>query len=267
MEKSVWKRPSVRFKSSHHTWLCQLAAVLAVLVCMTAGPGVCRAAGTVMFTDDRLSITADNEPLLSVLEKIAHQAGIVIFIAKDFEPGTLTIHLEDQPLEKAMDRILRGLNVARIYRDHPSGDPKLTAIEIYPGDRYGGPLDVIVRADIPRPDLLPPRRHARYASMREDTLRPQGYVHAVEFDALVPAALGFEKKENDAWQDIQALKTQVNNEIDETRNQVLTLALLDRYDEFEQMQRQHIDLLEKMHRVEHFMETRAGRSHQLSIKE
>jgi hypothetical protein len=257
----------MRFRISLQTSLFLLAAVLVVLLCLTAGPRVSRAAGTVSFSDGRLSIRADNEPLLSILEKIAHQAGIVIFIVKDFEPGTLTLHLEDQPLEKAMDRILKGFNVARIYRDHPSGDPELTAVEIYPGDRYGGALDVIVRADIPRPDISPADNSARYSSMRDDTLHPQGYVHAVEYDALVPAALAFEKKENDAWQDIQALKTQANNEIDETRNQVLTLALLDRYDEFEQMQRHHIDLLEKMHRVEHFMETRAGRSHQLPIKE
>ena len=256
----------MRFRISLKKILFQLAAVLAVLLCMTGGSRVSRAAESVSFQNDRLTIRADNESLLSILEKIAHQAGIVIFIAKEFDPGTLTLHLEDQPLEKAMDRLLKGLNVARIYRENSLGVPELTALEIYPGDRFGGPLDVIVRTDTPRPDISPPGSHDRYASMRGDTLHPQGYVHTVEYDALVPAALAFEKKEKDAWQDIQALETQADNEIDETINQVLTLALLDRYDEFEQMQRHHIDLLEKMHRVEHFMETRTGRSHQLSIE-
>jgi len=256
----------MRFRISLQTVLFQLAAVLVVLLCMTDSSRVCRAAEMVSVKNDCLSIRADNEPLLSILEKIAHQAGIVIFIAKEFDPGTLTIHLEDQPLEKAMDRLLKGLNVARIYRENPLGVPELTALEIYPGDRFGGPLDVIVRTDAPRPEISPSGSHARYASIKGDALHPQGYVHTVEYEALVPAALAFEKKEKDAWQDIQALETQADNEIDETRNQVLTLALLDRYDEFEQMQRQHIDLLEKMHRVEHFMETRTGRKHQLSIE-
>jgi hypothetical protein len=215
-----------------------------------------QAARIVMDNNDRISITADNEPLMAVLEGIAKEANILVFISREFTPGYLSVQIEELPLESALDRVLRGLNVAKIYHEH-AGEPRLTAIRIYPKGKYSGPLDVVVQASIPAPDVFFGGQGRKYASDQTDVLQPQEYVHTVEYDTLVSTAVGFEKREQDTWQDIQELKDQVNDEVDETKNEVLSLALLDKYEAFEKMQQDHIDVLEKMHRIEHFRESRA----------
>lgn len=234
---------------------------IAAAVVMLPGVWISSADAAVSYADDRLSISADNEPLIPLLEKIAREANLVIFISKGFNPGNVSVHLENQPLEKALDRILRGFNVARIYHER-SGRAQLTAVKIYPKGVQSGPLDVVIQATVPEPGTPFAGQGRRYRSQQTDVLYPQEYVHTVEYDSLVTAAMEFEKKENDAWKEIQALKDQVNDEVDETRNEVLSLALLDKYEAFDRMQKTHIDTLEKMHRIEHFMESRADKENQ-----
>jgi hypothetical protein len=244
----------------HQHLRATVGILFAVCIWLSGGMDV-HAARTVMYNNDRISITADNEPLMAVLEDIAKEANILVFISREFTPGYLSIQIKELPLENALDRVLRGLNVAKIYHEH-DGEPRLTAIRIYPKGKYTGPLDVVVQASIPEPDVPFGGQGRKYASDRTDVMQPQEYVHTVEYDALVSAAVALEKREQDTWQDIQALKDQVNDEVDETKNQVLSLALLERYEAFEQMQKNHIDTLEKMHRIEHFMESRAKKNRQ-----
>jgi hypothetical protein len=267
MEKSAWLKLYGHCRIGLPPVSLAIAIFLATLLVVPALTVVSRAAQTVTYSNDRFTIRVDNVPLIFVLEKIADHADIVIFIARGFEPGTLTLHLEAQPLEKTLDRVLKGMNVAKIYHKKPSGILGLSALEIYPGEKFGGPLDVIVRAGIPELEISPALKSRRYETMRGDTLQPQAYVHTLEYDSLVSAALAFEKREKDTWQDIQDLKTQVNEEVDESKNQVLSMALMDRYGEFEQMQHHHIDVLEKMHRVEHFIQNRAGQSTHVLIED
>lgn len=239
---------------------CHLT-LLTVAVVTLMGASVCHAASVVSFSDDRLSISVDNEPLIPLLEKIANQANLVVFVSKGFAPKNVSVHMENQPLEKALDRILKGFNVARIYNER-SGQPYLTAIKIYPKGVSSGPLDVVIQATVPESETPFALQGRKYRSQQTDVLHPQEYVHTVEYDTLVSAAMEFEKIEQTAWDDIQTLKDQVNDEVDETRNEVLSLALLDKYEAFEQMQKTHIDTLEKMHRIEHFRESRANQDKQ-----
>ncbi len=226
------------------------------LICLSGQWNII-SAQTIVYSDERLSVHADNEPLIPVLEKIAREANILVFISRDFTPGMLKIKLDAQPLEKALDRILKGLNVVKVYHES-SGKPRLTAVKIYPKGKFSGPLDVVIQATVPEPGVAFSGT-GKYPSLRTDVLQPQGYVQTVEYDALVPSAMEFERREADAWQEIQTLKNQMNDEVDETKNEVLSLALLDKYEAFEKMQTSHINTLEKMHRMEHFMESRANK--------
>jgi type II secretory pathway component GspD/PulD (secretin) len=220
--------------------------------------GVANAQKVISYSNGKLSINADNEPLVPVLEQIAKEANIVIFISRELVPGNLNVHLDNMPLEKALDRILKGLNFARVYHEK-SGKPQLTAVKIYPKGKYSGPLDVIVKDSIPEQEAHFSIPGPKYASLQNDTLQPQDYVRTVEYDSLVTTAMGFEKTEVDFWKEIQSLKEQINEEVDESKNEVLSLALLDKYEKFEQMQTNHINTLEKMHRIEHFMKSKANK--------
>ena len=209
---------------------------------------------TVRYSNEELSVKAENEPLVPVLEQIAKQANIIIFISRDFMPGNINVRVDKKPLEKALEKILKGLNVAKIYHKK-SGKAYLTAVKIYPKGKYSGPMDVIIKESIPEQETH--FSSAKYPSFQNDTLQPQDYVKTVEYDSMVTSALEFEKREEEFWKEIQSLKDQVNEEVDETKNEVLSLALLDKYEEFAQMQQNHINTLEKMYRIEHFNKSKA----------
>jgi hypothetical protein len=184
---------------------------------------------------------------------------VVIFISRGFKPGNVSAHVKDLPLEKAFNRILKGFNVAMVYHKE-QGKTRVTAVKIYPRDKFSGPMSVIIQSSVPGREKPLGKSLGKYAKDNTDILAPQEYVRTVEYDSLVEAALEFEKKEQDVWKDIQALKDRVNNEFDETKNDVLSIALLDQYEAFEALQTNHINVLENMHRVEHFMESKANKA-------
>lgn len=241
----------------------QLRAVCVVL--MTAGiillnGLVCSAAGTVTFSNNRLSLVAENEPFIPLLEEIAKKTNVVIFVSKGLNPGNVSIRVDNLPLEKAFNRILKGFNVAMVYyKDQDK--TRVSAVKIYPKGEFSGPLNVVVQAGIP--EIEPAAdNHTRYEKDATDVLSPGEYVQTVEYDAIVVTALEFEKKETDAWEDIQTLKDRINNEMDETKNNVLSIALMDKYEAFETLQKNHINILENLHRVEHFNESKANKDKQ-----
>jgi hypothetical protein len=227
---------------------CAAVFCAAAVLGLSAGAGVC---GT------KVSVQADNEPLITVLENIARQAGILIFVAKDMPDVRVTVHVTDMEVEKALDRVLKGMNVAKIFHDQ-SGSPVLTGIRIFPKGGYSGLPDVVVQAGISGSDPPFAGFGDPVKGSRQQLLYPQEYVRTAGYDSLVPAAAAFEKKEADAWDDIQALGEQADREFDETRQQIFNLSLLDMYESFEKMQQNHVNTLEKMRRTEHFMESRAA---------
>lgn len=223
---------------------------------------ICNAAHTMAFSNNRLTLFVEDEPLIPLLEKIAKKTNVVIFISKGFNPGNVSVRVKDEPLEKAFNRILKGFNVAMVY--HREQDKtRVTAVKIYPKGKFSGPMNVVVQTSVPETEPTVVKMGTRYAKDNTDILSPAEYVHTVEYDSLVATALGFEKKENDAWKEIQKLKERINNEPDVTKNDVLSIALLDKYEAFDALQKNHINILENMHRVEHFNESKANKDKQL----
>lgn len=220
---------------------------------------VCSAAGKIAFSNNRLTLFAENEPLIPLLEEIAETTHVVVFISQGFNPGNVSARVDGLPLEKAFNRILKGFNVAMVY--HKEQDvTRVTAVKIYPKGQFSGPMNVVIRSSVPEIELAAGKMETRYTT---DILSPGEYVHTVEYDSLVATALEFEKKESDAWTDIQALKDRINTEPDETKNNVLSIALLDKYEVFDALQKNHINILENLHRVEHFNESKAIKDKQL----
>jgi type II secretory pathway component GspD/PulD (secretin) len=194
---------------------------------------VCHAAGTVEFSNNRLTLVAENEPFIPLLEEIAKKTNVVIFVSKGLNPGNVNILMNDLPLEKAFNRLLKGYNVAMVYYKDQD-NTRVSAVKIYPKGEFSGPLNVMVQASVPEaePDADTPTRYEKDAT---DILGPGEYVRTVEYDVLTVNALEFEKTETDAWKEIQTLKDRINDEMDETKN---------------------------MHRVEHFNESKANKDKQ-----
>jgi len=217
---------------------------------------ICHAATDMTFVDNKLSLSAENEPLMPLLEEIARKTNVVIFISRGFNPGNVSVQVKDLALEKAFNRILKGFNVAMVYHKE-KGEARVTAVKIYPKGKFAGPMDVVVQSSVPVLESTVDKIRTKYEKDNTDILAPAEYVHTVEYDSLVEAALEFEKEETDAWKEIQELKDRVNNEVDQTKNNVLSIALMDQYEAFEALQQNHINVLENMHRQEHFIESKA----------
>ncbi|WP_300461074.1 hypothetical protein [Desulfobacula sp.] len=236
----------------------QFRAVFSALIVagiLFSGALMCSAAGRIAFSNDRLTLFAENEPLIPLLEEIAKATQVVIFIAQGFDPGNVSAHVNNLPLERALNRILKGFSVAMVYHEE-QGITRVTAVKIYPKGNFSGPMNVVIESSVPETEAAV-KRETRYEKDSTDILNPGEYVRTVEYDSLVPTALEFEQKETDAWEAIQVLKQQLNNEPDETKNNVLSMALLDKYQAFDALQKHHINLLENLHRVEHFNQSKA----------
>jgi hypothetical protein len=59
---------------------------------------------------DKISLTAENEPLGSVLEKIAEKSGYVVTISSEFTNLPVSISFQELTLEQALWRVLGQLN-------------------------------------------------------------------------------------------------------------------------------------------------------------
>ncbi len=233
--------------------LCSVLIILSIII----GSGLlCTAANNLKFSNGRLTLSVKNQPLIPLLEEIAKTTNVVIFISKELNPGKISARINNMPLNKALSKLLKGFNVAMVYHKQ-HGKTRVTAVNIYPKGRFNGPMDVVIQSSRPQNISASGQRHTRYAKDSTDILSPEEYVHTVKYDSLVPQALKFEKEEKDAWKDIQDLKNQVNKEVDKTKNNVLSLALLDKYEAFEKMQTEHVNILENLHRLEHFYKSRA----------
>jgi len=213
------------------------------------------------YSGGRLSLSAENEPLVPILERIAKTANVVIFIAKGFDPGSISVHVENLPLETALKQVLKGYNVAMIYHKETTGNIRLSALKIYPTGQASGPMDVIIQETKPVA-LLADAVRKPYDSERTDILAANDYVHSVRYDTLIPTAVEFQQKEENAWEDIQELQERINAEVDSTKNDVLTLALLDKYEAFDSLQRFHINTLEKLDRIESFNQSKAKQNNE-----
>ena len=75
-----------------------------------------------------LTVEADHTPLTQILAQIAAQSGVEIIVDPSIEKE-ISISLPEQPLEKALKKIARGLSYAMYYDE---ADSKLVAMKILP---------------------------------------------------------------------------------------------------------------------------------------
>jgi hypothetical protein len=80
-----------------------------------------------------LTVEADRTPLTQILAQIATQSGVEIMVDPSIEKE-ISISLPEQPLEKALRKIARGLSYAMYY---DVGDSKLVAMKILPQGKQG----------------------------------------------------------------------------------------------------------------------------------
>lgn len=91
------------------------------------------------YRDGRLTLSAKNVPLTRILENLYRAAGFDVYMAKGLVTGTVSVDVQDQPLEEALKSILRGYNYAAIYVKEGE-DFRITALKLYKEGGRGGEL-------------------------------------------------------------------------------------------------------------------------------
>ncbi|MEI7670594.1 MAG: STN domain-containing protein [Deltaproteobacteria bacterium] len=112
--------------------LVGLLSFAAVSVAGTAPDGI-------KYRDGRLTLSVKNVPLTRVLEDLYRAAGFDVYMAKGLATGTVSVDVQNQPLEEALKSILRGYNYAAIYVKEGE-DFRITALKLYKEGGQGGEL-------------------------------------------------------------------------------------------------------------------------------
>ncbi len=226
-------------------WFYRL--ILAALISFLTGSiGVCQT--RVVWQNQRLSVTAENESMVKLLGEIAKKTQVVLFVSETFRPEPCTVFITGQPLDKALKTILKGYDVATVY--HKQGQAfKVAAVQIYANGERQNNLTVMVTgsdsSDENRVDT------GGTTPLIEGTILPGKYVrYILEKEAsLVPVAFGFEKREKTESAEINAVRNQLASVENTEERKALSLQLLTRMVAFEQMQRNHVNRLESLYRA------------------
>ena len=124
-----------------------LRSLVVFLVLEAALPGaealalVARRGESIEVREGRLTAAIVESPLPTLLQVIARQGGVEIFLHASLE-GTVTATFRDVPLEEALRRILRTTNAVFIYSQRSSASAgasqaRLSEIHVYPGSPSG----------------------------------------------------------------------------------------------------------------------------------
>ena len=83
--------------------------------------GLNSSGNSVWVKDGKISIQAHRIPFLSILKQISNEAHLDIYMVEQNFPNTVTLSIEDYPIEKALQKVLRGYNYAIVYSSSVSG--------------------------------------------------------------------------------------------------------------------------------------------------
>lgn len=223
-------------------------------------PETATARPVVKFTDNRLTVRADNEPLIRVLEEVAGKTDIVIFMAKEFEPGNITVRLDDLPLEKAFKKLLKRYNCVTMY--NRKGDRfVVTGLKIYPEGKTSGSMKTLVTESVSPSSESTGTGQAGYTPRVPGSTLPGQYVeYALKKDrSQVQIAHGFEQTEKKASSEINELRQKLGQAENPAQKEKLTSRLIKSLAEFETMQRNHTNTMESLYRASLFQKKRKNK--------
>lgn len=88
------------------------------------GAGHSRASDTdttsIQYANGRITIKATNTPFSQIVRLLSAKANLDIFLVGPNLPSSVSLHIDDLPVDRALQRILRGYNHAVVY--YPGGE-------------------------------------------------------------------------------------------------------------------------------------------------
>jgi len=234
--------------SRHTKSLYGLQATLLVLIVLFTSIEIGFAAPQVEFSDNRITVRAKNYSMVRLLEQVAKKTNVVIFVSKDFDPGSVTIQLDKVPLEQAFKKLLKQHNFVTIY-NKKNDDFIISALKIYPKGKSAGQMDILITKSISSDETH--MENAGSTPIVPGLTLPGEYVKyaATKNKSMIPVAYGFEKTEKKVSKEINELRQKISHIENNVEKDLLTLELMEKLVTFEDMQRGHVDVLESLYRA------------------
>jgi len=230
-----------------------------VLIVFFTAFDTCLSAPIVEFSNDKLTVRAENDSLVRLLEEVAKKTNVVIFVSKEFNPGPLTIQLDKVPLEQAFKRLLKQYDFATIYNKKEDVFI-ISALKVYPKGKTSGNMDVLISRSIPSGETGQDLTGSSKPVVPGTSLPGQYVAYVSKKDqSLIPAAHGFEITEEKASKKINELRQTISQTDNDVEKDMLTLELMNRLAGFEDMQRKHSDTLESLYRAALFKRKQLSR--------
>ncbi len=213
----------------------------------------------VKFQDGLLTVKAEETLLVPLLERIAGAADIVIFVSKEIETAKVSVTFEKQLLEDGIKRILRGFNYAAVYYK-VGKEFRISVLKIYPEGKETGPMLAVINksaaAVSETKSLQDGSGNFLKETMEAHLLVPRRYTSRVKDKKLLPMAGRFEASEKKLWDAVKTLETEMDSASDSERKQAMTMALMNKLDAFETLQRSNLNKMEAFYRIRMFNENK-----------
>ncbi len=209
------------------------------------------------FSDNKLTVMAENASMVHVLEEVAKKANIAIFVSEEFNPGPVTIQITEVPLEQAFKKLLKEHNFVTVY-NKAGGDFTVTALKVYPKGKSTGKMDALITETVPAENISTDAavsvQDPPVSATVPGEIIPGAYVQfaSKKDKSMIQMAHGFEQTEETAVKEINELKQKVSQTQDEVEKDTLNLELMNRVVAFQDMQREHGDAMESLYRASLF---------------
>ncbi len=120
-----------------------------VTVLVVVGAAMPAAAGRLVVQESagRLTVEADDVPLLKVLAEMARYTEAEIFISESLATTPVSVSVAGLPVDRALQKVLRSYDFLASFKKTSSGESRLRLVKVYPrGNRRGNLAKVHARS-------------------------------------------------------------------------------------------------------------------------
>ena len=221
----------------------------------------------VSYSGGSLTVKATKAPLFPLLESIAEAANVEFYISEGVEPGEVTVEIRQEPLDRALKRVLDAFNHTMTY-EGTDGAMRVAKVYIYSKEEAFSPSYAQPTKGAAAQETATKRRgHVPGSEPRQETAAnrsaPQESPEAA-LTAEQPSDGGprlsevmskrVEMEERKAFNEIAALKSEIRATEDPEKRAALNLALANKLSAFEREQRINQSKIEALYRIELFHE-------------
>ena len=247
-----------------------LAAAVSALFLLGLGTANGEPLPSVSYSKGCLTVKAAKVPLFTLLESIAEAADVEFYISEGVEPCEVTVEIAQEPLDRALKRVLDAFNHTVTYEG--SGEAmRVAKVHVYSKGESFAPSTAQATKDTTSQKtaakgsgtvLKPEPGREATAAKNVNAQGSPGLSPSTEQTSGGGQRLSevmtkrFEMEEIKVFNEITALKNEIRTTEEPEKRTALTLILANKLSAFETEQRINQSKIEALYRIELFHETK-----------